>query len=63
MNNSHAMTDFSTSVGVIFAFIFAFATTHDIINAVMMGGLGYFGAQAARYLHNKTKPYLRKWKR
>lgn len=60
-NNSIDMLELPTAVGTMLAFFVALAHTNDIINALFMGGVGYGGAQLARYIHLKIKPYLKKW--
>lgn len=55
------MLELPTAVGMMLAFFVALAHTNDIINALFMGGVGYGGAQLARYIHLKIKPYLKKW--
>lgn len=58
-NNSIDMSELPTAIGMTLAFFVALANTNDIINAIFMGGVGYGGAQLARYIHSKIKPYLK----
>lgn len=61
-DNTFDMSNLPTAIGMMLAFFVALANTNDILNALFMGVVGYGGAQLARYIHSKIKPYLKKWR-